>query len=69
MAGGKNDRRAKDKAMAAHLKAKGVRRTTMQCPMCHHLIAVGKMHEPAACKPRRAQYGRVRTYSTTYKAA
>jgi hypothetical protein len=28
-------RRMKDKAMAAMLKDKGVRRTTGQCPMCH----------------------------------
>lgn len=34
------DRAARDKAMAAHLKARGVVRTTMRCPLCHHVVGV-----------------------------
>lgn len=61
MADGKNNRRNKDKEMAAFLKKHGVKRTQQNCPMCHHLIGVGSFvnHIPT-CRPRRAQYGRVK---------
>ncbi len=63
MAGGKQDRKHKDKAMAAYMKEKGIKRTTAQCPMCHHTVSLGSL--PAhvgrtGCHPRRPQYGRVR---------
>lgn len=34
-----NNRKAKDMAMAAMFKAKGVVRTTQRCPVCYHIIA------------------------------
>lgn len=55
-----NNRSAKDKAMASHLKERGVKRTTGNCPLCHHTITNGTMHAPAACMPRRRSYGRTR---------
>lgn len=59
MADGKNNRRNKDKEMAAFLKKHGIKRTTQNCPMCHTLIGLGSfsIHVPS-CKPRRPQYGR-----------
>lgn len=42
---GLGDRSAKDKAMAANLKAKGVKRTTKLCPMTHKPIP---LHQPVA---------------------
>ena len=36
------DKATKDKAMAAHLKQRGVRRTVQRCPLDHrHLIPTG----------------------------
>ena len=62
MSAGKQDRKHKDKAMAAYMKAKGITRTTKQCPLCHNTIGINVMIHPAAvCQPRRPQYGRVRT--------
>jgi hypothetical protein len=61
MSDGKQDRKHKDKAMAAYLKKMGVQRNTKQCPMCHHTIGINvTIHPPANCQPRRPQYGRVR---------
>ena len=34
------DRSTKDKAMAAHLKSIGDKRTHMRCPMCHAVIGL-----------------------------
>lgn len=31
---------AHNKEMAKHLKARGVRRTTCRCPICHHLVGL-----------------------------
>lgn len=44
-----NNRSAKDKAMASHLKERGVRRTTGQCPMCHGSVGNGNIHTLAQC--------------------
>lgn len=69
MSAGKQDRKHKDKAMAAYMKTKGITRTTKQCPMCHHTIGINVSIHPAAnCKPRRRQYGRVRP-QPLYRAA
>lgn len=46
---GKAAKGTKDKAMAAHLKEKGVRRTTGQCPSCHGTIANGQVHTIIQC--------------------
>lgn len=40
MAGSKNDRRAKDKSMAAYLKKHYVIRTTTACPHCHKSVGL-----------------------------
>lgn len=34
------NQRNKDKAMAAHLRANGVQRTTLACSICHRVIGV-----------------------------
>lgn len=34
------DRRAKDSAMAQHMKKDGVTRTSMKCPMCHSIVSI-----------------------------
>lgn len=41
MSSGKNDRRAKDKSMAAYLKKHNVIRTTTACPHCHKSTGIG----------------------------
>jgi muconolactone delta-isomerase len=35
--------RAKNAAMAADLKARGVTRSIMKCPMCHAVIGIGSL--------------------------
>jgi hypothetical protein len=35
----------KDKEMAAYLKAKGVKRTTCNCPICHHLVGLDNLEK------------------------
>lgn len=37
-------RKAKDSAMAAMMKAQGVERTTMNCPMCHKRIGINSQY-------------------------
>lgn len=32
--------KAKNSAMAARMKADGICRRTMRCPICHHLIGI-----------------------------
>lgn len=47
-------RRAKDAAMAADLKARGVKRTTGNCPICHRVVPNDGLHVTIQCKgPRR----------------
>lgn len=56
-------RRNKDAAMAAELKARGVQRTSMACPMCHHIISIsGQQGHLVACKgrPKVEWFGRRR---------
>lgn len=36
--GKKNDKSNRDKAMASYMKANGISRTGMACPLCHHDI-------------------------------
>lgn len=36
--------RAKDAAMAAELKARGVKRTTCRCPLCHGLVGLERLY-------------------------
>lgn len=67
MSSGKNNRSVKDKEMAAYLKKMGVKRTTGNCPLCHHTIPNGVIHMLSACKPRRRSYGRATR--TNYNAA
>lgn len=45
-------RRQKDAAMAADLKARGVKRTTGRCPICYGLIPLTNMqaHIERQCK-------------------
>lgn len=33
-------KRAKDSEMAAMMKAKGIKRSTMKCPMCHKQVGI-----------------------------
>lgn len=64
MAGQKNNRKQKDQAMAEYMKKKGIMRTTSQCPMCHHTIGLNTLPlhlGREVCRPRRPQYGRVKS--------
>lgn len=50
------DKSAKDKAMAAYMKAKGITRHTGTCGICHHPVTVGGAallsHVNTGCRPR-----------------
>lgn len=49
-----NNRSAKDKAMASHLKERGVKRVTGQCPMCHGSVGNGNLHTLPQCETVRS---------------
>jgi hypothetical protein len=56
-------RRTKDKEMAATLKKRGVKRTSGNCPMCHHSVPNGKLADHfggQGCQPRRRSVPRSR---------
>ena len=36
---------AANKSMAAYLKEKGVRRTTCNCPICHHRVGLSSLED------------------------
>lgn len=38
-----SNQKAKDAAMAAYMKAKGIRRTSCNCPICHHLVSLNAL--------------------------
>lgn len=51
--GKKASRRAKDAAMAADLKARGVTREVQRCPICYRVMPIGgryHQHVSAGCK-------------------
>lgn len=53
---GLGERRNKDQAMAAALKAAKVERTTGRCPICHSTIGNGNFmthSNTGACKPKK----------------
>lgn len=51
----------KDKEMAAYMKAKGITRTTMNCPMCHSLIGIGSLYlHLGQCRGTHRSYGRMK---------
>lgn len=46
----------KNKEMAAYLKARGVRRTGMNCPICHRQVGIGGFENHLrTCKGRSIQ--------------
>ena len=49
------DRSAKDKTMAAYMKARGVKRSSMRCPVCHNLIPILSLfsHFVGGCRAKR----------------
>lgn len=36
---------SQNKAMAAYLKEKGIRRTTCNCPICHHRVSLSGLED------------------------
>jgi len=38
-----SSQKAKDAAMAAYMKAKGIKRTTCNCPICHHRVGLDNL--------------------------
>jgi hypothetical protein len=49
------DRSTKDKAMASNLKKKGIRRSTVRCPICYTMFPEGRFpnHIATVCKGQR----------------
>lgn len=39
-----DNRDVKNKAMSSRMKAEGVKRSTMKCPMCHGIISIGGLY-------------------------
>lgn len=50
---GASERRTKDQAMAAAMKAAGIERRSGRCPVCYTINANGSHPSPALCKPTR----------------
>lgn len=46
------NKRAKDAAMAAYMKAKGIVRKSCRCPICHHEVNLNRLaeHLRSACR-------------------
>lgn len=36
--------RERNSAMAARMKAEGVKRSTMKCPVCHQLVGIASLY-------------------------
>jgi hypothetical protein len=47
---GKAEQKAKNSAMAAMMKEKGIRRTTARCSLCLHIVPIPIDRHLATCK-------------------
>jgi hypothetical protein len=55
---------AKNSAMAKHMKERGIKRTSGNCPLCHHLVSNGALATHFLgnqCQPRRRSVPRFRS--------